>query len=268
MPRIQLIHWKETEWDLRLERLEAAGFQAFAFDLRGGNFPKIKRDPPDAIVIDLGRLPSHGRAVAFALRHAKSTRAIPLIFADGPPPKVDRIRQEFPDASFVDWDSVPWAIRAALAQPVRQPIVPKSSSGLYAGKPLSQKLGLKPDQRVLLVRPPSGFPDNLQPLPPKIKFLTRPGRALADLVIVFAKTREELLDQLHRLQDKFPQQGIWIAWPKKKPRQTCELNPLEIRRAASRWGLADYKICAFDADWSGMKFGRKKRLAKTARRKK
>ena len=57
---------------------------------------------PDALVISLDRLPSHGRAVAEWFWEAKKRRSIPLIFVGGAPDKVERTREKFPEALFCD----------------------------------------------------------------------------------------------------------------------------------------------------------------------
>ena len=41
---------------------------------------EFRENPPDAVVINLGRLPSHGREAGVFLRGSKSTRLIPLLF--------------------------------------------------------------------------------------------------------------------------------------------------------------------------------------------
>jgi len=52
------------------------------------------------VVIDLNRLPSQGRDLGIALRTYKTTRQVPLVFVDGDPEKVARIREILPDAVY------------------------------------------------------------------------------------------------------------------------------------------------------------------------
>ena len=66
----------------------------------------LRAKPPAVMVISLRRLPSHGREVADALWFTKWGRAIPLIFLDGEPEKVDATRAKFPAATFVSYDDV------------------------------------------------------------------------------------------------------------------------------------------------------------------
>src|SRR5438105_2697716 len=81
MPRIRLVHWNAAEAEERSARLRAAGYEVDCEPLDGeASVRAIRHDPPDAVVIDLSRLPSHGRAVALVLREQKATRQLPLLF--------------------------------------------------------------------------------------------------------------------------------------------------------------------------------------------
>ena len=107
MSTICILHWNEPEAAERLERLQAAGFAAFHTQLAGPPlFQRLRQEPPDAIVIDLARLPSHGREVGAALRAAKATRFIPLVFVGGEPEKVARVQALLPDATYTTWEDV------------------------------------------------------------------------------------------------------------------------------------------------------------------
>src|SRR5262249_12381199 len=102
LARIQLVHWKEEEGRARARELRAAGLRVEYEVDAAAALRATKDDPPDAIVIDLSRLPSHGREVAWALRQTKRTRNLPLVFVGGEPARVARIRGELPDAVYTD----------------------------------------------------------------------------------------------------------------------------------------------------------------------
>ena len=96
-----LIHWNAAEAEERAARLRRSGHEAEFFAAQGGAALRaISEDPPDAFVIDLGRLPSHGSAVATMLRQQKATRRVPILFVGGEPGKVARVRALLPDAVF------------------------------------------------------------------------------------------------------------------------------------------------------------------------
>src|SRR5512145_2450883 len=102
--RVVLFHWKAgAELDERAARLRALGHRVEAASEVMGGYEGAVARPPDAIVIDLGRLPSHGRQVAIALRERKTTRHVPLVFVDGEPEKVARLRADLPDAVYATW---------------------------------------------------------------------------------------------------------------------------------------------------------------------
>ena len=114
--RVRLFHWHEAEAAERAARLIKAGFDAHADHKTGPGFgSRLRSTEPQAIVIDLSRLPSHGREVALYLRRTKSLRLLPLILVSGEPKKVALIQQLISGAVFVSgWAEVPAAIRQAV----------------------------------------------------------------------------------------------------------------------------------------------------------
>ncbi len=140
MKRVQLIHWKLTEVDERIDRLVRSGFDAFHVDLNDPNREKGSTKP-DAYVIDLSRLPSHGRAVAMALRQSKSTRCIPIVFVDGETEKVAAIKSMFPDAAFTKWSQIKTTLNRAITRPPKDPVVPKFPVRCLFGYSTAEKIG-------------------------------------------------------------------------------------------------------------------------------
>src|SRR5689334_7015892 len=107
MARVRLVVWNEQEATERGAELRAMGFDTdHAMPAPGATLPSLRASPPDAIVIHLGRLPSHGREVAMGIRSSKTLREIPIIFADGDPVKVEALRQKLPDASYTSWGKI------------------------------------------------------------------------------------------------------------------------------------------------------------------
>ena len=61
--RVRLFHWNEAESKKRAEILRAAGYEVFYKIQHGPEFLRdVRTKPPTAFVIDLSRLPSHGRS--------------------------------------------------------------------------------------------------------------------------------------------------------------------------------------------------------------
>ena len=257
MARIQLVHWKEAEGRERARELRAAGLRV-EYEVDGAVALRAAKDePPDAIVIDLTRLPSHGRGMATALRQSKKTRLVPLVFVGGEPAKVARIEKELPDATYTDWSGAVRAIERALASPPRDAVVPELQR-FYTDKPLAGKLGLKPDSSLALVEAPEGFERLLGALP-KGATLRRGLRGRADLVLWFVRSEKELRRALPKWK-RAAESGarIWVAWPKKTSPLAADLTQDLVRTTPHAHGLVDFKICAIDADWSGMCFAKRK----------
>jgi hypothetical protein len=119
----------------------------------------LRDDPPDAVVIDLGRLPSHGREFGVSLRVTKATRGIPLVFVGGQPEKLARVREVLPDAVFTEWAEIGPALEEAIAAPPADPVAPKSVFAAYERVPLARKLGIGPGTVVGLADAPGGVRD-------------------------------------------------------------------------------------------------------------
>src|SRR5258708_39418003 len=91
MPVVRLVCWKEDLARERARVLKEAGVPVDASPLNtGGVIGTFRASPPSAVLIDLDRLPSHGREVAGALRNSKTTRPIPIFLAGGPQGKGGR----------------------------------------------------------------------------------------------------------------------------------------------------------------------------------
>jgi DNA-binding response OmpR family regulator len=132
--RVLLLHWNAAEAPERVDRLRQAGFQAESFSdaNSGGGFRLIRENLPDAVVIDLSRLPSHGREVAISLRSSKATcQVLPLVFIEGDPEKAAQVRSLLPDAEFTTWPRIRAAVRRALKpKPIALPELGKSRNNL------------------------------------------------------------------------------------------------------------------------------------------
>jgi len=98
-PKIFYLHWNETELKERLTPLKKADYEVTSH-WSTETHPKFGETLPDAVVISLDRLPSHGRAVAEWFVEAKKRQHIPIIFAGGQPDKVQATKGKFPQATF------------------------------------------------------------------------------------------------------------------------------------------------------------------------
>jgi hypothetical protein len=250
---IRLIHWNGPEGRAAKLRLASFGHHVEFDDVDGQGLTKVlRRTLPDAYVIDLSRLPSGGRTVGMWLRTNKTTRHIPLLFVDGDPEKVARIRELLPDAVFTSWGKLKTAILKAIATPIQAPVVPPSS--IYTGRSTADKLGIKREMRVCVVNAPPGFTKSLST---DATFTARPT-AECDLFVVFVKSQRELPTPFAALAKDVTQQTLWVAWPKKASGIKSDVDGNVVRETGLSFGWVDFKVCAIDATWSGLAFKRRK----------
>ena len=255
MKTVRLVHWNEHEGLERQKQLEALGFET-EFDGGDGVFMMklLQAGPPDAVVIDLSRLPSHGREVGHGVRTRKAIRHVPIVFVDGEPEKVKRIKALLPDAIYTTWGRIKAALPKAIARPPKNPVVPDHHAAW--GKSTAEKLGAKPGFKIALLASPKGFADSLKPWPAKVAFTARPDSA-ADLFLCFARSRHELLAHLHALKAA-DRQTAWLIWPKKASGVKSDLDGNIVRNTGLASGWVDFKVCSVDDTWSGLAFKRKK----------
>jgi CheY-like chemotaxis protein len=238
--------------------MAAAGYRVISAAPSGPQFfRELRKTPPAAVVIDLSRIPSHGRDIAMGIRTLKSTRHIPIVFIEGDPEKTARIKQQLPDASYTKWPRIIGALKSAIAHPPVNPLIPGSALAGYSGTPLRKKLGIKEGSAVALLSAPEGLFKTLGDLPANVTF--RDGIATSStLLLWFVRSLRELRREVQQVASRVHNIPIWIAWPKKGSAASSDLTQQDVREAGLGAGLVDYKVCAIDETWSGLLF-RKRR---------
>jgi len=259
MAAIRLVHWNPAEAEEPVRCLQALGYSVeWALPSPPSMVKELAANPPAAVVIDLSRLPSQGRDLGVVLRRRKGTRSVPLVYVDGEPDKVARIREVLPDATFTSWDGIEAALQQTLSQILAQPVVPESAFASYAGKPLADKLGIRANTQVALLSAPSGFAQWLGVLPAGAVIVDG-ETAPADLYLWFVRRRQELEDAMLGMARRIAANPLWIAWPKKNSSQPSDLVQQDVREAGLAAGLVDYKICSMDSTWSALLFRRRRK---------
>ncbi len=123
----------------------------------------------------------------------------------------------------------------------------------YSGKPLAEKLGIKPGQRVALVNSPIGLAGDLGPNLRQVG-LVNPPRAPLNLVLVFVLSKTELKRAVGKFKKLIAPDGmLWISWPKKTSGMKTDVTEDVVREVALGNQLVDVKVCAIDETWSGLK---------------
>jgi sirohydrochlorin ferrochelatase len=127
----------------------------------------------------------------------------------------------------------------------------------YSGKPLIQKLGLKEAGTLKPVGAPEGYADWIALLPAGA--VVDADAAVADLVHLFVGDRAGLeRGAAPALAAVRPGGMLWVSWPKKASPLFRDLTEDGLREVLLPTGWVDVKVCAVSADWSGLKFLRRK----------
>jgi len=128
----------------------------------------------------------------------------------------------------------------------------------YSGKSLIAKLGLKDGVKAIAIAPPANYAeltDNAAITPRK----SAPATGSFDFIHLFVSNEAALARDLPKLETRLTQGGmLWVSWPKKTSKLFVDLTEDGIRRLCLPMGLVDVKVCAVDADWSGLKLLRRK----------
>lgn len=252
MPRVRLVHWKASEAEALLAALRRAGHTVeYDQDVASPGFRAIRDVPPDIFVIDLSRLPSHGREVAIFFRGRKTTRDIPIVFVGGDPEKVAAIRKLLPDAVYTTAARLPVAVPQALEKKPPNPVVPAQMMQRYASRTAAQKLGIGEGTTAALIDPPRNYATVIGQL--------LDGAALeetadaAPVTLWFVHDVPGCREALPAMRKLASRTKLWILW-----RKGSGVTQTFLREEASAVGLVDYKVCAVDTAWSAMLFARRK----------
>jgi CheY-like chemotaxis protein len=267
--RVRLIHWNAAEAQVAARTLRALGFEVDARPVDAAALRAMKADPPLAFVSDLTRLPSQGRDFAVWLRQAKRTRNVPIVFVGGDRQKISRVRRVLPDAIFTTWKRIQRSLGRAIVRPPPVETVPRSVFAAYSDAPLGKKLGLRARSSVVLVNAPLGFRRTLESLPLELDVHAIRGRTRLSLsrqstasrpsgiTLWFVRSARDLRWQVKCMRSSAETGGLWIVWPKQTSELASDLTQARVRELALAAGLVDYKVCAIDATWSGLKLTRR-----------
>ncbi|MEL7452025.1 MAG: DUF3052 domain-containing protein [Pseudomonadota bacterium] len=133
----------------------------------------------------------------------------------------------------------------------------------YSGKPLFQKIGIKEDMRIGVINAPVHFPE-LMGGAPSVLFdhiqandTASGGYDIVHLFCIDIATLEAGIQQAFSLAADPGM--VWVSWPKKSSKLFIDLTEDMIRTVIKDSGWVDVKVCAVDADWSGLKLLRRRK---------
>lgn len=125
----------------------------------------------------------------------------------------------------------------------------------YSGTPLAKKIGIKSNDFLLVYNSPKPYLDFFHEFPEDVSLLDGKTITLADVIHVFATTKEELQDIFQKAKSRLKKGGmLWISWPKKTSGIYSDLDKFFVMKYGQGNGLVDVKVAAIDDDWSGLKF--------------
>jgi len=257
MPRVRLLHWKAAEAGEYIDLLRSAGYQVeYDAEFRPALMRMWRESPPDAFVIDLSRLPSHGREIATALRNSSATRMVPIIFCEGAAEKVARVRTELPDAAYCTRATLKASLREALKRRLTAPIVPTQMMDRYAGRTAAQKLGIKEGSTVALLDAPRDGFKVIGELPRNVEFCDDAENV--DVTLCFIHDLESMKPRLSEVRNRAGTTKLWVLWRKGGSAARGMVSEGLIRECAVDLGLVDYKICSVNSVWSALAFAVKR----------
>jgi hypothetical protein len=130
----------------------------------------------------------------------------------------------------------------------------------YSGRSLPDKLGMKPNSRVVALNAPPEYRSLLEPLPQGLVYAEKPAKT-TDLVHLFVVERAALAAALAVLRRNLrPETPVWVSWPKKSSKVPTTITEDVIRQVALPLGFVDIKVCAVSEVWSGLKLVVRKEL--------
>ena len=236
MRTVRLFHWRANEAETLISMLREAGYHVlYRPSTQAPSVREIKEAATCAIVIDLSRLPSHGRNVGAWVRGSKSIRHTPLIFVGGDPVKVAAIRKEMPDAGYVSPERMIAALNGAKRP--KNPIVPKQMMQSDPQRTTAQKLGIRDGMNVGLIDPPGDYMRVIGTLPAGVNL--EEDSSACPMTLWFAHDPVEFATSLRSRRVLASKGPLWIVWQKGR---RDGLNGNFVRECALGVGLVDYKI--------------------------
>ena len=122
-----------------------------------------------------------------------------------------------------------------------------------SGKPVVQKLGIKPGFCIFVDGLVTSYRDVVGELPDGVS-IAAAAKPPLDMVHVFATEAKGLAAKLRVYRKAIAPDGmIWASWPKKASGVATDVTEALVRETALANGLVDIKICAVNEVWSGLK---------------
>lgn len=120
---------------------------------------------------------------------------------------------------------------------------------------LSIKLGVKPNNFIIVINQPDNYFGLLNDLPSGVKFFQVEDNLMVDAIHIFVRSQQELIHELFASKPLLKEDGkLWIFYPKKASRVRTDLDNNFLIRFGEDIHLVNIQLTDFDVMWTGMEF--------------
>lgn len=121
-------------------------------------------------------------------------------------------------------------------------------------QPLSKRLQMKIDQRIVIVNTPTNFYETLGELPEGTHLMNLPRQAL-DFALLFAQNSSDLKQYGPEIISSIKKDGLlWFAYPKKSSGLETDLTRDEGWAIVTQAGYRGIRQISIDETWSAVRF--------------
>ena len=121
--------------------------------------------------------------------------------------------------------------------------------------PLAKKLGIKPNQRVLILNAPDGYMELLGEPPEGTQFLDAADGSVCDVVQAFVGRRADVATFAPQALAALKPKGyLWLTYPKKTSKIKTDISRDEGWDVLHGAGFEGIAIISVDDTWSALRF--------------
>ena len=129
--------------------------------------------------------------------------------------------------------------------------------------PLIKKLRIQPGQRLLILNPPPGYVESLNPLPEAAEIVATAATEV-DFCHLFAANSAQLAKLLPTALAACKYDGLlWISYPKKSSKVESDLSRDALWELPGETGLRPVTQVSIDQTWSALRYRPGERVGTT-----
>ena len=121
--------------------------------------------------------------------------------------------------------------------------------------PLTAKLRIQPGQRLLILNPPPGYVESLEPLPEGAQLVAETAGTTVDFCHLFATNSAQLAELLPTALAVCKYDGLlWVSYPKKSSKVDSDLSRDVLWELPGETGLRPVTQVSIDQTWSALRY--------------